>query len=601
MIANPSVRRNSVADSDNPALRQIVLRDASANRWMVFSDPVDVLTARELGDVQTVVEEAENRVATGAWIAGFLCYEAAPAFDPAFLTRPPGRLPLASFGVFGPPRAVEHLPPAAGDARSPAWRIEVARGPYRENIEKIRRQIAFGNTYQVNYTIRQHAAEVGDPWTLFRRIAWDAPHAAWVDGGDYAIVSASPELFFDLSGERLVCRPMKGTAARGMTTRQDDEARASLEGSAKDRAENVMIADMVRNDLGRIATPGSVRTRSLYDVEKYRTVWQMTSTIEASTAAPLTEILRALFPSASVTGAPKVASMRLIAGMEQSPRQAYTGCIGFLGPGRQARFNVAIRTALVDRQAGTAVYGVGGGIVWDSDADAEYQECLNKAMVLNTTPDSLAFELLETMMWTRRDGCRLLEEHLARLAGSARYFDFRCDRDRIERDLRAFIEGLGGFAHCIRLLLGRDGTVRLETREPPQEGADSVVRVRLARDPVDPCNPFLYHKTTRRGHYERALAMAGDCDDVLLWNDRGEITESTIANVIVRINDGLYTPPVECGLLDGTLRRSLLAQGKVVERVVRVDELPVIDDLYLVNSVRGWRRAVIDEKSTAEC
>lgn len=589
-----------MADSKNPALRQVVLRDAPASRWMVFSDPVDVLTARDVGEVAAVLEEACDRVSTnGAWIAGFLCYEAAAAFDPAFVTHPPGRLPLACFGVFAPPRLVEHLAPAAADPRPPAWRIDVSRGRYRANIAAIRRQIALGNTYQVNYTVRQHAAAAGDPWALFRRVAWDAPYAAWVDGAEYAIVSASPELFFDLSGDRLLCRPMKGTAARGMTTRQDDEALASLEASIKDRAENVMIADMVRNDLGRIAAPGSVRTRSLFDIEKYRTVWQMTSTIEAATEAPLSEILRALFPSASVTGAPKVASMRLIAELEPGPRQAYTGCIGFLGPDRQARFNVAIRTAVVDRQAGTAVYGIGGGIVWDSDADAEYQECLNKATVLDTAADSPAFELLETMLWTRRDGCRLLEEHLERLADSAQYFDFRCDRTRVERELRAFIDGLGGFAHCIRLLLARDGTVRLETREAPPPDADSVVRLKLARYPVDLRNPFLYHKTTRRGHYEDALATAGDCDDALLWNDRGEITESTIANVIVRLGDGLYTPPVECGLLNGTLRRSLLAQGKIAERVIRIDELPAVRDLYLVNSVRGWRRAVIDEKTKA--
>lgn len=586
-------------ESEAPALRQIVLRDARAARWLVFSDPLEVLTASTVQDVRAVVEETETRVSKeGAWAAGFLSYEAAPAFDTAFVTRPPGRLPLACFGVFRAPRVVEELPPADSGSPLPAWRIDAERLRYRDSIAEIRRQIAAGNTYQVNYTVRQHAVDVGNPWTLFRRIAWDAPYAAWVDGVTYAIASASPELFFELCGERLVCRPMKGTAARGMTSAQDDQARASLEASAKDRAENVMIADMVRNDLGRVATPGSVTASALFDVEKHRTVWQMTSTIEASTRVPVSAIFGALFPSASITGAPKVASMRLIAGIEQSPREVYTGCIGFIGPDRQARFNVAIRTAIADLRTGTAVYGVGGGIVWDSDADAEYEECLDKATVLNTA-DSGEFELLETMLWTRRDGCRLLEEHLGRLADSARYFGFRCERSRIEEALRSFIAGLGGFAHCIRLLVDRDGNVRLEAREPPAPDADTLLRVRLAPEPVDLRNPFLYHKTTRRGHYERAMAAAGDCDDVLLWNAREELTESTIANVIVRLGDVLCTPPVESGLLNGTLRRNLLAQGKVTERIVRIDELPAIDDLYLVNSVRGWRRAVIAGRSTA--
>ena len=585
------------ADFEARALRQVVLRDAPAARWLAFSEPREVLVASTVRDVRSVVGEAERRVSgEGAWAAGFLAYEAAPAFDPAFVTRPPGALPLACFGIFGPPEVVEDLPPARGSGPPPAWRIDVDRAGYRESIGEIRRQIALGNTYQVNYTVRRHAADVGDPWTLFRRIARDSPYAAWIDGGAYAIASASPELFFDLRGDRLLCRPMKGTAARGMTTREDDRALAVLAASAKDRAENVMIADMVRNDLGRIAVPGSVRASSLFDIEKYPTVWQMTSTIEATTRAPVAEIFRALFPSASITGAPKVSSMRLIAGIESTPRQIYTGCIGFLGPGRRARFNVAIRTVLADRRTASAVYGVGGGIVWDSDADAEYEECLNKATVLNTV-DSEDFELFETMLWTRRDGCRLLDEHLQRLADSARYFDFRYDGARIETSLRAFVGGLGGFAHCIRLLLDRNGNVRFETREPPAPDSDTVLRVRLAPDPVDLRDPFLYHKTTRRRRYERAMAAAGDCDDVLLWNERGEVTESTIANVVVRLEDGLYTPPVTSGLLAGTLRRSLLAQGSVSERIVRIAELPAIADLYLVNSVRGWRRAVIAGRS----
>jgi para-aminobenzoate synthetase/4-amino-4-deoxychorismate lyase len=291
--------------------------------------------------------------------------------------------------------------------------------------------------------------------------------------------------------------------------------------------------------------------------------------------------------------------MRLIAAIESSPREVYTGCIGFIGPGRQARFSVAIRTAIAERRRGAVVYGVGGGIVWDSDADAEYEECLSKAVVLDNAGSGGEFELLETMGWTRRDGCRLLEEHLDRLADSARYFGFPCDPQRIEGELRAYLDRLGGFSHCIRLLLASDGAVRFEAREPPEADADTIVRLRLARDPVDLRNPFLYHKTTRRGHYDRARSAAGDCDDVLLWNERGEVTETTIANVVVRVGDGLYTPPVASGLLNGTLRRSLLTQGKIEERVVRVDELPTIGDLYLVNSVRGWRRAVIDERSTA--
>lgn len=568
---------------------------------MVFSEPREVLLATDVAQVVAVVEEACRRVAEErVHVAGFLSYESAPAFDAAYMTRPPGVLPLACFGVFSEPELVSGLPPpAAGRRAAPSWHLDVDRECYRRHIAEIRGQIASGNTYQVNYTVRQRAAGTIDAWQLFLDIATDAPYAAFVEMQDQAIVSASPELFFELSGQQLICRPMKGTAARGMTTAEDDRIRAALVHSTKDRAENVMIADMVRNDLGRIALPGSVQARSLYDVEKYRTVWQMTSTITAATDAPLAAILRALFPSASITGAPKVASMRLIAGLEQDPRQVYTGCIGYLAPNRQARFNVAIRTAVVDHRRQTAVYGVGGGIVWDSDADSEYQECLNKAKVLSADGDARQFELLETLLWTPGGGCHLLEEHLQRLADSARYFDFCCDEACIAAELDAFTAGLPAAAQRIRLRLAVDGALQLEAADLALSGTDGVLRVRLAGDAVDPRNPWLYHKTTRRDVYERALASAGDCDDALLWNDRDELTESTVANIVVRLQGELYTPPVSCGLLAGTERRHLLERGEVSERIIRVEELSSIEALYLLNSLRGRRRAVIAEKSTA--
>lgn len=575
-----------------------MLRDPSAARWLVFTEPADVLLAENPRDVVDVVDDACRRAANeNVHIAGFLGYEAAPAFDPAFTTQRSGDFPLACFGVFSAPKTLSRLPPPAKTGRRQPlkWQVDVDRERYRRNIEEIRRQIACGNTYQVNYTVRQHAKGPIDAWRLFYDIARDAPYAGFIEMRDHAVVSASPELFFELSGNRLTCRPMKGTAARGVTTREDDRIRAALAASVKDRAENVMIADMVRNDMGRIALPGSVHASSLFDIEKYRTVWQMTSTITAETDVPVPQIFGALFPSASITGAPKVASMQRIAEIEDSPRQVYTGCIGFVAPGRRARFNVAIRTVVVDRRDETAVYGVGGGIVWDSDADAEYQECLSKAGVLGAEGDSDDFSLLETLLWTPDDGFSLLGEHLERLEDSARYFDFACDPARAAAELDAFAAGLPGLAQRVRLRLHADGSMSLDTREAPVPAPELPVRVRVARQPVDPANPWLYHKTTRRGLYESALAAAGECDDVLLWNCRGELTESTIANIVVRSQGELCTPPVSSGLLAGTLRRNLLAQGTLTERIVRVDELPSIDELYLVNSVRGWRRAYVDD------
>ncbi|MFQ6006409.1 MAG: chorismate-binding protein, partial [Woeseia sp.] len=417
--------------------------------------------------------------------------------------------------------------------------------------------------------------------------AADAPYAAYIECDDHAIVSASPELFFRLNGEHLISKPMKGTARRGLASADDLEARRRLYESQKNRAENVMITDMVRNDMGRIAAPGSVQVPRLFETEKYPTVWQMTSTVSVQTKAPVAGVFRALFPCASVTGAPKVSSMAIIAGLEDTPREVYTGAIGFMAPDRQARFNVAIRTAIVDRHTGEAVYGVGGGIVWDSDPDEEYQECLAKARILSTPDCGQAFELLETMLWTPDDGYFLLDKHLNRMRASAGYFDFEFDRAEIEKELAGIAERLPRERHRIRLLLQRDG--RIHSVEAPLVDADSDRPRRLvpAREPIDSSDPFLYHKTTRREVYEQALRSAGDADDVLLWNEDGYITETGIANVIVRLDGELVTPPVECGLLAGTYRALLLERGELRERKVHLSELSGSTDLTLVNSLRG--------------
>jgi para-aminobenzoate synthetase/4-amino-4-deoxychorismate lyase len=572
-------------------LQKVVLRDEIAGEWLIFTKPEQVFIASDIADVLARLGEAERCVQEGRlFAAGFLSYEAAPAFDPACVTKPRGAAPLVCLGLFREPERVTDLPVAdAAPQALPEWTISGTREHYLSNIGRIKQQIQAGNTYQVNYTVRQCATGVKDPWRLFLATAMDAPYAAYIECAGHAVVSASPELFFDLSNDRLLCKPMKGTAARGMTSAEDEELRRMLETSAKDRAENVMIADMVRNDMGRIAIPGSVRAPRLYDIEKYRTVWQMTSTVTATTNASVCDIFRALFPSASVTGAPKVSSMRLIAELEASPRQVYTGAIGYLAPGRHARFSVAIRTALIDRETDTGVYGIGGGIVWDSDPADEFQECLNKARVLAVPISKRAFRLIETMLWTVDEGLILLDEHLDRLQQSADYFDFAFDRAAIEARLAAVAAKLSpGQRHRVRLLLGRDGEIQTEEHALPPERGSRRFRLALAAFPVDTRDPFLYHKTTRREVYERALAATSDRDDVLLWNKDGNITETTIGNVVVRQAGKLWTPPITCGLLAGTFRRRLLRDGEIEERIVSVVELAAAEAIFVINSVRGW-------------
>jgi para-aminobenzoate synthetase / 4-amino-4-deoxychorismate lyase len=572
-------------------LRKVVLRDAAAGQWLLFHEPEEVLVAHDIADVLPLLSRAGQRVTRERlYAAGFLSYEAAPAFDAAFVTRTGGALPLVVLGLFREPERRQRLPPAHVAPRSlPEWEFTGSRERYLSSLGRIKDEIRRGNTYQVNHTVRQKAGGVEDPWGLFLATAVDAPFAAFIDLTGFSILSASPELFFDLSGNRLACRPMKGTAARGMTTDEDRDRKRKLESSAKDRAENVMIADMVRNDMGRVAVPGSVEAAALYEIEKYRTVWQMTSTITASTDASVCDIFAALFPSASVTGAPKVASMKLIAELEDSPREVYTGAVGYLAPDRRARFSVAIRTAVVDKETSAGRYGTGGGIVWDSNPEDEYEECLNKAKVLAWPVPNPDFKLLETMRWDRNKGYALLDEHMERLEASAEYFDFALERAALERRLENLAAGFApGQSVRVRLLVAKDGDVQVQTR--PLAAEDDPVRWRLALATfaVETRDPFLYHKTTQRGVYDRALAAIDDCDDVVLWNRAGHVTETSVGNLVVRLEGQLWTPPVSCALLAGTFRRKLLRESVVAERPISLEEFAKAEEIFVINSVRGW-------------
>ncbi len=437
---------------------------------------------------------------------------------------------------------------------TPTWRGGPTPEIYHGAVRRIHEHIAAGDTYQVNYTYRLRAPWDGDPFERFTALAraQRSRYAAFIDAGRYAVLSASPELCFRLEDDLLTCRPMKGTAPRGLTLVEDRLQAAGLRASEKERAENVMIVDMVRNDLGRIARVGTVRVPRLWETERYPTLWQMTSTVRAETAAPLDEILLALFPSASITGAPKVRTMQIIKETERTPRGIYTGCVGVLGPGRRGWMNVAIRTLVVDRRKNLAEYGTGSGIVWDARAAAEFDECRTKTLVLGGLPPP--FRLIETLAWTPGEGLLLLERHLRRIGDSAAYFGFACDAGAIRARLVAATRGLRR-PQRVRLLLDERGGIEVTVAPlgqravtlsdtPPSVRSARAVAVALAQEPVRRRDRFLYHKTTRRQVYEQALAGSPGCDDVILVNEEGEVTESTIANVVVRDQDGYWTPPV---------------------------------------------------------
>ncbi|MFN8598704.1 MAG: chorismate-binding protein, partial [Anaerolineae bacterium] len=346
----------------------------------------------------------------------------------------------------------------------------------------------------------------------------------------------------------------------------------------------VMIVDMIRNDLGRVADIGSVHVPALFEIERYPTVLQMTSTVTAQTDASLVDIMTALFPCASITGAPKVRTMELIAELESTPRGVYTGCIGYMEPNGDAQFNVAIRTVTIDQSTQTAEYGVGGGIVWDSEAADEWRECEIKMRVLTQPPQ--VFDLIESILWAPANGFWLLDLHWQRLIESAEYFNIPIDLSTLNGQLAELHQTWAPVPHKIRITISQLGEVTISAA--PVQSLPQPMRITLAAGPVDSRDIFLYHKTTRRTVYEAARAQRPGMDDVLLWNERGEITESTIANVVVELKGVRYTPPIECGLLGGTFRRSLLDQNLIRERVILKEEVLSAERVWLINSVRGW-------------
>jgi len=578
---------------------------AGAERAFRLAEPVGVIEARRPSEVAGAIDAAGSAAARGLWAAGFVAYEAAPGLDPELSVHvrapddPFAELPLAWFALF---ERKEDLPPLepgrldpSGSAGSP-WRPSVDRATYDAAVERIRELIAAGHTYQVNHTIRLRAMIQGDERGFYRDLclAQRGGYAAFLDLGRYRVLSASPELFFRIDGERITTRPMKGTAPRGRWLAEDEEIAARLVASSKDRAENAMIVDLLRNDLGRICRTGSVEVERMLEAERFETVWQLTSTIEGDLRPEITllDTFRALFPSGSVTGAPKVRTTRIIADLEDSARGPYCGAIGYLAPAGsgepRASFNVAIRTVVLDAQTRTAEYGVGGGITHDSSASGEYEEIVAKARVL--TDVRPAFELFESLAHVPAEGFRHLDEHLERLAGSAGYFGFRFEPEAAAAALKRAVAEVTG-PSVVRLTLARDGGLSTDVRDLPP--ADDAVRVALDGEPVDPSDVWLFHKTTRRAPYERRRGRRPDVDDVLLVNDRGAVTESTIANLAVRLDGVWVTPPVDAGLLPGTYRNVLLRDGRMTERPVTVDELRGAGELALVSSVRGWRPAAL--------
>ena len=563
--------------------------------------PHRVLVAERPGDVVDVLAEVERATDAGGWAFGYVAYEAASGLEPHLAvhrTTPLG-MPLVWFGLCDEPIPVPPLDAAEGAHGRAAWWPTWTPEEHAHAVSRIRDRIAAGDTYQCNLTVQMAGRVQGDPFGLYRDLALGqrGAHNAYLDLGRFAVASASPELFFERRGDDVALRPMKGTARRGRDRREDEALARRLRGCAKEQAENLMIVDLLRNDVARVAETGSVAVPALFTVERYETVLQLTSDVVARLrpGTGLVDLFRALFPCGSVTGAPKASSMDVIHRLEPAPRGVYCGAIGLVGPpgaAVRARFGVAIRTAVVDTDTGDAVYGTGGGITWDSEPAAEHAEVLTKAAVLAARPRE--FELLETMRFDPGRGLRNRDRHLRRMAESAEHLGFRFDLAEVMGTLRTRLAGAD--AARVRLRLGRSGAVAVDVAALSDElpGPDDLpgpVVLALDDDPVDPAERWLHHKTTDRAPYDRRRTRRPDADDVIMVNIRGELTEVTRATLAVQLDGTWYTPPRSSGCLPGVERARLLDRAVLRERVLRPADLDTAEGLAVISSLRGRRAA----------
>jgi para-aminobenzoate synthetase/4-amino-4-deoxychorismate lyase len=576
----------------------VIVDNARTGRLMRFYGRAGAIRADGPDDVEPALAAVESALASGFYVAGYASYELGYLLEPRLAPLLPRdrTVPLLWFGVFDR----SEFAADGGEFLNSMTRGRAYAGPlahewdeaaYAVRFCRVHAFIAAGDFYQANLSFRSKFAFTGDPLALYARLREQASaaHCAYIDDGERHILSLSPELFFAVSAEgRITAKPMKGTAARGHDAVSDAAARAHLRASDKERAENLMIVDLLRNDIGRIAKIGTVAVDELFAIETYPTVHQMVSTVTAELRSGVgaRDILRALFPCGSITGAPKIRAMEIIRALESSPRGVYCGAVGYFGPDGSAEFNVAIRTLTVAN--GEGELGIGGAVVQDSRATSEYAECLLKARYYEAARRPL--ELIETLRWSLESGFVRLHRHLARMAGSARTFGIGFDGAAAQAALHDVVARASGILR-LRLALHENGSFAASAH--PLGPSPDTWRYMISPVGVASSDLLLRHKTSWRetyeAEYERAAALG--CDEVLFLNERGELAEGSRSNIFLQIGGRLVTPAASCGLLPGCLRQAVIEGGQCREAILLEYDLQAAEAVYLGNSLRGLIQA----------
>jgi len=605
MIRKDKSQPISTAEGLSEAFVLLDNSSGSCSPSLLFTEPRDIVSAETPDEVGPAIERIEAAVANGLHAAGFFSYELGYVMEPKIAGLMPEKrgMPLLWFGLYEAPRqmtgpgVLEWLNETTRSSSHEFSDVELAwtRKDYEARFNKALELIRAGDIYQINLTFKVRFKLLGSPLTFYRDLRAKQPvaYGSLVDTGYATVLSASPELFIAQEGRAIHTRPMKGTAARRGAIDADALQRRQLASDAKQRAENLMIVDLMRNDLGRIAEIGSVRVDDLFTVETFKTLHQMTSGVTATLRADmgLKELLAGIYPPGSITGAPKIRAMELIADLETEARGVYCGAIGHISPEACSQFNVAIRTPVIMR-GGEGEMGIGSGIVYDSKGGSEYEECLLKMKFLTDPPKP--FELIETMLHEPAKGLWLEERHFERLRSSAAYFAFQFDEQRIREAIAGTLDQRRDQRLRVRLTIAEDGTPCVGVTELEAGSTTAVMRYVVSPTRLNSANPFLYHKTTRREVYDsewRKYHEEVGADEVIYLNQDGALAEGSRTTIFVEKDGVLVTPPSEVGLLPGTLRAELLASGQAIEGRLCLEDMERAKSCYLGNSVRGLVRA----------
>lgn len=562
--------------------RKTVIDFRALGERYIFTQPIKELKTRDLSEVTDLLAQVESHQEQGYYVVGYVSYEAAPAFEEKLAVHKSPLLGeyLLYFTVHDRVET-SPIPLTYEEVDLPSkWQEETSATDYEKAIVQIHHHLRQGDTYQVNYTVQLKQELSANPFAIYNRmvVEQEAGYNAYVEHDEMAVISMSPELFFEQNDRELTTRPMKGTTQRGVTD-QEDLAQASwLEQDPKNRSENMMIVDLLRNDMNRISEVGSEHVESLCQVEQYSTVWQMTSTIKSQLRpdVDLVEIFRSLFPCGSITGAPKIATMEIIKNLEPQPRGVYCGTIGLLLPNGRRIFNVAIRT--IQLYKGQAIYGVGGGITWDSTWESEYREVHQKAAVLYRKQPR--FQLITTGKISQKN-LLFEDQHLERLTKASRYFAYLFDpedlRQKIEEECQACDANQD---YRLRISLNKSGGIEL-IRQILTPLSPIFCKAKLCLQETDLNQAFTYFKTTHRPH------LSVGKQEIIYHNAAGELLETSIGNLVLKINGKLYTPPISQGILPGIYRQHLLETGQVEEKVLTLADLNQAETIYGCNAVRG--------------